>query len=251
MNPNRELLDREIGPPPPFPLSIDTLIVRQRRRARLRRAGFGGIAAAAVTAVLVLLPGALGPQPDHQTQASPSPTATVPDLRATEAARLTGALRQLVSQALPGATLARTPAAQSEPLVFADHGTHFAASAVVTDPAGTGTLRVSSGKEQTQFRDERACMQGPYPQDVVFDCNVIPGPDGSIIMRLTTDIGTEQFRRFLVEIIKADGSAVSVEVSNGVSENDQPYRGRRPQPLLTMDQAVAWVQEPSLATSAG
>lgn len=254
MTTHRELLDREIGALPPSTIDIDALIVGQRRRARLRKAGLGGVVMAmvlAVGAVLVLLPRSGGMQWDRQVAASASPS---PDARQAEAARLSAALRQLVSQAFPGATLGKVPPTMlsekpGEPLVFVDRGTHFEAAAVVTDAQGVGTIRVTVGKEDSQFRTDRACMTDPAPLDVKFGCEVVDAPGGEKIMRITAEIGFENYRRYLVEIIRADDNAVSIEVSNGVLDRDQPYRGQRPQPLLTLDQATAMVQEPSLATT--
>ena len=254
MNTHRERLDREIGALPPSTIDIDALIVGQRRQVRLRKSGLGGLVMAlvlAVGAVLVFLPRSGGMQWDRQVATSPSPPL---DPRQAEAARLTAAWQQLVSQAFPGATLGKVPPTTlnerpGEPLVFVDLGTHFEAAAVVTDAQGTGTIKVSVGKEDSQFRNERACMTDPAPLDVRFSCEVVDAPGGEKIMRVTTEIGFEDFKRYLVEIIRADGNAVSIDVSNGVLENDQPYRGRRPQPLLTLDQATAMVQERSLGTT--
>jgi hypothetical protein len=80
---------------------------------------------------------------------------------------------------------------------------------------------------------------------------VIPAPAGASIQQSSSRIGDEHFARFYLEIIRTDGNAVSVDVSNGVIESDKPYRSQRPQPLLSMDQAIAFVQEPSLATTLG
>ncbi|HZM78890.1 MAG TPA: hypothetical protein VFC19_24440 [Candidatus Limnocylindrales bacterium] len=249
MTTHRDLLDLEIGTPPPSTIDIDSLISRQRRRVRLRQVGFAGVAVAIVLAVgaaFLFLPRGVRMEWDT---AVPSE----PPSRSAEATRLTAALQQLVSQAIPGATLAKAPppisnAQPGDPLVFVDRGSHFEAAAVVTDAAGTGTIRVNVGKEDTQFRSERACMSDPAPLDVKYQCEVIPVPDGAILLRSSSEIGEENFHRFYVEIIRVDGNTVSVDVSNGVI-GDGPYRGQRPQPLLTMDQAIALAQEPSLATT--
>lgn len=263
MNLHRDLMDREIGTPPPSTLDVDALITRQRRLGHVRQAGLGTLVMAvvvAIGAVLVLLPRSGDLQRDRQVGASPSPSAqpsTAPPslgTRAAEAARLTVALRQLVSQTLPGATLAKVPASRpglqsADPLVFVDFGTYFSAAAVVTDAQGTGTITVSVGKEDTQFRADGACMSDPAPLDVKYQCEVKPGVGGINVLRSSSEIGNEHYLRFYLEIIRTDGNAVSVDVSNGVIESDKPYRGQRPQPLLTMDLAVALVQEPSLATT--
>lgn len=256
MTTQRDLLDREIGTPPPSTIDIDALIARQRRHGRLRTAGLSAVVMVMVLtvgAVLVFLREPGGMQWDRNVGASPSPTAAAKS-RPDEAARLTAALRQLVSQLLPGATLAKAPETTpgqpaGEPLVFVDYGTHFSASAVVTDAAGTGTLTVSVGREDTLFRTERQCMTDPPPLDVDYQCKLVPSIDGVDIMRSSSGIGDENYLRFYVEIIRADGNAVSVDVTNGVLGNNDPYHGQRPQPLLTLDQAVAFVQETSLATT--
>jgi hypothetical protein len=260
MTTQRDLLDREIGTPPPSTIDIDRLIARQRRRGHLRTTGLSGLVTALVLvvgAVLVLLPRAGDLERDRNVGASPSPSVSSSvslSPRAAEAARLTEVLRQWFTQAFPGATLSRAPsstggAAPAEPLVFADFGTHFAAAAVVTDTAGTGTLTVAVGKEDTQFRTDSDCMSDPPPLDVKYSCEVVPAPGGGNILRASSEIGDDNYLRLYVEIIRADGNAVSIEVSNGVMDTNDPYHGQRPQPLLTLDQATVLVQEPSLATT--
>jgi hypothetical protein len=257
MTTNRDLLDREIGTPPPSTIDIDALIGRQRRLVRLRQTGIGLSTAAmtlAVGAVLVFVPRA-GEAPE-KVGASPTKVSIppAPDPRKAEATRLTEALQSLVEQAFPGATFAKAPVSMpgerpADPLKFVDHGTYFSAAAVVTDTAGTGTISISVGKESTQFRMDRECMSGPYPKDVKFQCDVTSGEAGALIEKVTSDIGNSHFRRFYVEIIRADGNAVSIDVSNGVIEGDDPYVARRTLPLLTMAQALTMAQEPSLATT--
>jgi hypothetical protein len=250
---HQNLLDGEIGTLPPSTLDIDALITRQRRQARLRNAGIGGLVVALVLmvgAVFVVLPRGEGTDRIPVAE-SPSPSLSP---RAAEAARLTAALQQLVSQALPGATLGKVPARRqgeqtAEPLVFVDRGTEFEAAAVVTDAQGPGIITVRVGKLESSFSAERACSSDPAPLDVRLQCEVVAGADGAIIMKLTADIGFENYRRHLVQVLRADGNEVWFEVSNGVPEIDKPDRGLRPQPLLTMDQALAMAQEPSLATT--
>jgi hypothetical protein len=259
MTSNRDLLNHEIGTPPPSTIDIDALIVRQRRLVRLRQTGIGLSAAAmtlAVASVLVLLPRAGVTPPDENVGASPTKVVIppAPNPRKAEADRLTSALQGLVEQALPGVTLGKAPATMpgerpADPLKFVDRGTYFSAAATVTDATGTGTIRVSVGKESTQFRSDGACMEGPYPLDVKFQCSVIHAADGTPIEKATSDIGDNHYRRFYVEIIRADGNAVSIEVTNGVITGDSPYAAQRPLPLLTLAQVVAMVQEPSLATT--
>ena len=255
MTTNSDLLDLEIGTPPPSTMDVDRIIAQQRSRARMRQAGVGlcvVVMVLVIGAVLVVLP-RVGTTPQH-IQAVPSPsTATVqppPDPRQQEAARLSAALKRLVEAALPGATYTKVPpsmpnAPQPDPLVFLDFGNYFEAQAIVTDAAGTGTIRVSVGKEQTQFRSDRTCPEGPYPNDARIDCHVKPAAGGGSMEQLTADIGSDHFRRHYVELIRTDDTAVSVEVSNGVLD-ENPFRARRPQPLLTLAQVIALVQEPSL-----
>jgi len=266
---HRDLLDREIGTLPPVTIDVDTLITRQRRLVRLRQAGFGGVVVAVVVLVVgtvfAFLPGAGGMRWDIDVGASPSreavPTSSPsagqasPTSRAAEAARLTAALQQLVSQALPGATLSKAPAPRqgelpADPLVFVDHGTHFSAAAVVTDAQGTGTITVSVGKEDSQFRSERACSSDPAPLDVKYICEVNPAPDGASMLQSSSEIGTDNYVRFYLELIRADNNAVSIDVSNGVLDGGgDPYHAQRPTPLLTMSQASNLIQDPTLATT--
>src|SRR5512139_2730007 len=115
MTTNRDLLNREIGTPPPSTIDIDALIVRQRRYVRLRQAGIGLSTAAmtlAVAAVLVLVPRAGVTPGSPDVAGSPTKTAIqpLPDPRKAEAARLTSALEGLIRQAMPDATFAEAPA---------------------------------------------------------------------------------------------------------------------------------------------
>lgn len=257
MSTQRDLLDREIGTPPPSTIDIDSLIASQRRRGRLHTAALGGVVMVlvlAIGAVLVFLQGPGRMEWDRNVGASPSPTAR-PGSRPEEAARLTGALQHLMFPLMAAnASLARAPEnvfgqQPGEPLVFVDYGTHFAAAAVITDGAGTGTITVTVGKEETQFRADGQCMTDPAPLDVRYDCEVLPSMGGANILKASSRIGEDNYQRFYVEIIRADGNAVSVDVTNGVLRDNEPYRAQRPEPLLTMNQALALVQEPSLVTT--
>jgi hypothetical protein len=254
----QDVLDDEVGTPPPSTVDVDAVIARQRRRVRYQRAGavvsVGAMTAAAALGVAALLPRPGAPAQVGATgrptgpSASASSTGSAPgSARKQEAARLTGELQQIMTRTLPTARFVPTSVGGSPPtaaLEFADKGDHFAAAAAVNDSSGTGGLYVSVGKEDTEFRHDRACSQVPPPADVRIDCAVRPGPDGAIVMVLSATMGS--FKRYLVEIIRPDGNSVSVEVSNGAGD---PYVAQRPTPPLSQEQTVTLAEEPALATT--
>jgi hypothetical protein len=252
MTTNQDLLDGEMGTPPPSTVDVDSIIVRQRRAGRLRQAGLiasVGVMTLAVALVLVALrPGGQS----GQVGGPPSPTPSLSP-REQEAARLTETLKQLLAQVLPGAEfLAPVPddfaeISPTEPLVFVDEGDYFLAAAEIRDAEGVGTIRVTVGKEDTQLRREGKCLSDPPPGDMNVDCRT-PDPlaDGSKLMTSNNSSKFTGYKVYMAEILRPDDNSVAIVISN----NSGPNRDvDRPTPPLTFDQTVVLAQSPELATT--
>jgi hypothetical protein len=241
----QDLLDDAIGIPPPSTVDIDAVMSRQRRRVRYQQAGLVASTAAvtlgAAVALAMLPLGHRSPSvPSTQPASPPAPS------REQEAARLSTALHELMTQVLPDAQFQKygtggRPA--GEPLQFLDEGDHFGASAAIKDSAGTGAIYVSVGKEPSSFRDTHKCDDGPMPLDVQVTCEVQQGPAGAIVMVMSTTEGA--YKRWLVEVIRPDNNSVYVDMGSGTSF-EAP---QRPAPPLTKAQTIALAEDPSLATS--
>jgi len=249
---NQDLLDGEMGTPPPSTVDIDRVIVRQRRRVVLRQAGlFGSVGAMtlAIGLVLIVLRGAGG---DPNQIGNPGPPATTPPTpRAAEASRLTAELTRLLTAALPGAEFlppepgSGEPVEPTEALVFVDEETYFLAAARIRDAKGTGTITVTVGKEDTQFRSERACSTDPAPQDMRVNCEVRPGVDGAKTEVVDNSSKYSDYAFHRAQIIRADGNGVSVTISNA-TQNQEVIR---PGVQLTVEQTVTLAEAPELATT--
>jgi hypothetical protein len=236
-------------------VDVDAIIVRQRRQTRLRQAGLIGVVGALTLAIALVLtvlrPGGASPSEVGGPPAPASPTASLTPQQQ-EAARLTDALTHLLTQALPAAEslppewAAFTAKPPTEPLVFVDQGAYFYAAARVRDSAGIGVITVSVGKEDTQFRSERQCSQDPPPQDMNVDCDVIPGPDGAEIETVNNSSKFSDYEFFAAEIIRTDGYAVRVLVTN---QSDEAQETFRPTPPLTFEQTLTLAQSSELATT--
>lgn len=247
---------------PPLTIPPDRIQVVGRRvwRQRLGYASASVAAGVLVLAVaaasLALLPGSAhsrgltaGATPTRSVVSSPSSTPATE--RTQEAARLTAELKQLMAAALPDAqflpdsTFDSTPAyVVGPPLVFADHGDHFSAGAIIKDSAGTGSIQVLTGKKDSIFGDSRKCFGGPNPKDIKFTCATQPGPDGAIIIASTTIRG--KWLAYQVLYIRADGNSVIVRISNAANESDVASRHTPP---LTKSQTIALASTPELATT--
>ncbi|HKD98904.1 MAG TPA: hypothetical protein VKB69_15110 [Micromonosporaceae bacterium] len=243
---------------PPLPAPPDR-IEAIGRRVRRQRLGYAGMSVAGVVAVAVaaatfaLLPGGSGHAPSVRTQSPLSVPngATATTARQQEAARLTAELKRVMADALPDAqfradsTFDGTPAYVVGPaLVFADHGDHFSAGAIIRDSAGTGSVQVLSGRKDSIFGSIRGCPRGLDPKDIKFSCDTQPGPDGAVIVESTTTRGT--WKAYQVLYIRADGNSVIVRVSNASNESDEATRATPP---LTKDQTLALASDPALATT--
>jgi hypothetical protein len=134
-----------------------------------------------------------------------------------------------------------------EPLVFMDLETYFYTAAQIRDSAGIGAISVSVGKEDTQFRSDRACLSDPAPLDMRVNCDVRHGADGSITEVVNNSSKYTDLQFFAAEIIRPDGNAVSVRITNRSGQD--PNEVFRPTPPLTFDQTVALAQSPDLATT--
>jgi hypothetical protein len=250
-----------MGTPPPSTVDVDTVIARERRRSGLRRAGlvgFVGSMALGIALVLTLLPRA-GTRPTPPiVGANPTTSAPVLTPRQQEALRLTEALTALMAATLPNADFGPNPWTNPpdtyepidpvpDPLVFVDRGEFYYASAEVIDAAGRGTLEVSAGAVPSPFRTERQCDQDPPPLDADNDCHVENLAGGSIMMVFSGRVANHRW--FLVELLRADGSLVSVFVSNlKPAESWDGETVDRPTPSMTLAQTMALAQEPELTT---
>jgi hypothetical protein len=252
MNRNMEILDAEMGAPPPSTVDVAEVIARQQRLTRYRRFG-----AAMSTGVAVLAAALAVPVLSQTTAAGPGPhqpaavvTATPAHTRQAEADRLTAELQRLMAAALPGAQFLPNPyLAATGPLVFADQGSYFQATAIIKTSAGQGTVTVSVGKEDSQFRETRTCSTDPAPLDVThLKCNVQPVPGGGQVQVLSDTIGTKNYQHISANVIRPDGNAVWVHIANGVDDGHD-YVGRQPTPALTKAQTVALAEQPGLATT--
>jgi hypothetical protein len=246
---HQKLLDGELGTPPPSTVDVDAIIARQRLWARVRQAGLiGGVGVMTLAIALVLTTFRDSGDPNL----APPGANTTPTLspREQEEARLSAALWQLLTEALPGAefldpepdSFAENP--PSEALVFVDQGTYFLAAAQIRDAEGISTITVAVGKEETQFRSERACSTDPAPGDMNVNCEVVPGPDGAITETISNSSKFGGYKFHAAEIIRPDENAVHVIIANRSGEDVY-----RPEPHLTLQQTIALAQAPELATT--
>jgi hypothetical protein len=248
---NQDLLDGEMGTPPPSAVNVDSVIARQRRWTRLRQAGLIGSVSLMTLAVALVLTTFRGSGDPNLAPPGAGPTPTLSP-REQEAARLSEALRQLLTQALPGAefldpepdTYAEHP--PTEALVFVDQDTYFLAGARLRDADGISTIVVAVGKEDTQFRSVRACSTDPAPRDMNVNCEVVSGTDGSITETISNSSKFDGYKFHAAEIIRTDDNAVHVIIMNRSAEQPDVFR---PTPHLTLDQTIALAQAPELATT--
>jgi hypothetical protein len=246
---NQDLLDGEMGTPPPSTVNLDAVIARQRRWTRFRQAGLIGSVSLMTLAVVLVLTTFRGSGDPNLVPPGADPTPTLSP-REQEAARLGEALRQLLTQALPGAefldpdpdSFAEEPPTKA--LVFIDQGPYFLAGAQIRDADGISSITVAVGKEDTQFRSERACSSDPAPLDMKVNCEVVRGADGAITEKISNSSKFDGYKFHAAEIIRADDNAVHVVITN--RSGNETYR---PTPHLTFDQTVALAQAPELATT--
>jgi hypothetical protein len=264
----QDQLDHEMGTPPPSTVDLDEIIVRQRRLVRLRQLGVAGSAVAVAvvfTLVLAMLPRAGDARGTVQAGAThqPSPTASAPaplTPRQREAVRLSTVLKRLMTEALPPAQFLPIPAGQfsvihptdtvepSNALVFLDAGSYFIAGAQIKDSAGTGTIIVSVGKEDTLFRQQRSCGTDPTPLDIRFSCKVVPDPAGAIIRLASTASKYTKYQAFLADMLRADGNGVFITITNSTTTGTD-LDTYRPSPPLSLSQTRALAEAPDLATT--
>lgn len=249
----QELIDDEIGTAPPSTVDVNAIVSRQRKLVRVQRAGVavaaGVVAAALVTGVGILQQAGGVRSPDvtalPSPSASPSPSPTQ-DPRAAEAARLTGELRPLLAALLPNAGYKPFPqddGPAGDALVFVDRGGYFIATAEVRDTKGPGGLKVLTGDLSSVYGTPECPAPDEVPLDVKISCDMVPGPDGATVMRLTMTRG--KFMRHLIFVHRPDGKSVAVEVMNGTKN----FVSTRPNPPLTRDQAISLATRPTLATT--
>jgi len=253
MTRNMDLLDDEMGTPPPSTVDVTAVIARQRRLVRYRRLGVGASAAVAVLAVALAVPmiGRTTPAGHSPVQPAAVGTTTPTPTRQAEADRLTAELGRLMAAALPDAQFVTHPAwPDSQPLVFVDKGTYFFATAEIKDAQGISSISVSVGRndpDDPQF--SVGCPTDPNPQDVTnLQCSVAPGPDGGSLRTLTDTIGTKDYHNVSAQLTRPDGNIVGVLVSNGVDNQDE-YHAQRPETPLTKAEVVALAEEPGLAST--
>ena len=262
MSRDQELLDEEIGQPPPTRIDITAVMARQRRWVRLTQAGrvVSGLAATAAlvvfAATLSSVAGtttAIGGAHPTTTHPTPPTTSSGPTPREQEAARLTAELQRQIRVLLPNAQFRPQPEEPypgentglptSVPMVFSDQGNYFYTSAQVKDSAGTGVIHILTGHLQTKIELGPSVCDDPPPQDVqIPECVVKPGPNGSAIFIISTIRGS--YRRHFVEITRADGLSVSVEITNGQIDN-----ASRPTAPLTSKQTQNLAENPAFATT--
>jgi hypothetical protein len=273
MTRNQDLLDDEMGTPPPSTVDIDTLMARQRRRGRYRMVAIPACVAAA-TATVVLTVVTLAGYPDRATTAvgsssRPMPATSGPTApptlpltqRQREAVRLSQAVQHLMSTALPGAQFqpmplsdfvsthpTEAPVTPTRALEFVDEGDFFLASAEIKDSTGVATITVSVGQEATQFRHDRACPKGPDPRDVRVQCQVVRGADGALVEELGTTSKYTPYKAWLVTVLRSDGNAVIIFVTNetGGGGPDDAFRSGLP---LSLSQTRSLAASPDLATT--
>lgn len=258
MRTNRDLIDDEIGTPPPSTVDVDAVMARQRRRVRVQRVGLvisAGAMTVAIVVVLSVLPHSgnaprltAGAAPTASAKASPAKTAPT-DPRTAEAERLTTELKQIMTATLPGAQFLANPSEPgSQPLVFVSKGQYFFATATIKDSAGSGTINVTVGNDDVAMGGKLNCPTGPPPRDVAhLTCDVKPAAGAASMMSLSDSIGTHHYERHLVTVLRSDGNSVSVDVSNGVTDPD--YAAKRPTPSLNAAQTSTVALDPALATT--
>jgi hypothetical protein len=259
MNDIRDLLDREIGDPPPTSLNIDAIIMRQRRRTWLRQIGLGAsVAALAAGSVLLATtltgadsrsggaPAGGGPRvTPHRTFSAHSTSSSG---RSTEAQRVGTVLAGLMHQALPDAAFSASPILaelgehKAGPLVFVPgQGDYLIAAAKITDTAGTASLVVRVGKTHDAYVQNRGCIPDPPPLDLKLSCHTTHTSGGALIVKQTSSRGA--YKRDVVEVLRPGGNVVDVELANGA----RGYTAQRPSLNLTLAQLTALAENPELA----
>lgn len=257
MNDVHDLLDAQMGTPPPAGIDLDAIVQRERRRLRVRQAGVG-VSFAAVAGAAALLattlvggsshrPDAAGPPPGT-TVSGGSSSAVTANAREDEASRLSTVLQGLLHDAMPGAQFSRNPMStaldepNAGPLLFADAGTYFVAMAEVTDSAGVSNVIVRVGETNDALVQNSGCIPDPPPGDIELTCHKTSlGADGFQV-NMTTKRGA--FLRDLAEVVRPGDNVVDVEIANSVHY----YKAERPTLNLTMAQLTALAKNPQLAT---
>jgi hypothetical protein len=260
MTTSQELLDEEMGTPPPSTVDINWVIARQHRRLRRQRAGTVAGACALLLAMgavpaLLLRTAAMSPRPGQS--AAPDATSSL-SARERESLRLSAVLRTLLAADLPRAHI--------ETVVFFDGGTDFWTRATIRDDKGIGEIYVGVGRVGPCIAGLRSgslpgyhCLEPtPVPGHVVpcpggVPLSNPPGIDCLVPSRTTAD----NLKHAMADVVRTDGRTVFVDVINGVIGGQGGHGGpgvevpypQRPDPPLTTEQAQALAENPDLATA--
>jgi hypothetical protein len=262
MTTSQELLDEEMGTPPPSTVDINWVIARQHRRLRRQRAGTVAGACALLLAMgavpaLLLRTAAMSPRPGQSAASAPGATSSM-SARERESLRLSAVLRTLLAADLPHA--------QIETTAFNDGGTDFWVRSTIRDDQGTGEIYVHVGRVGPCTGGLRSgslpgyhCLEPtPVPGHVVpcpggVQLSNPPGIDCLVPPRTTAD----NLKHAMADVVRTDGRTVFVDVTNGQKSGTDGHGGpgvevpypQRPDPPLTTEQAQALAENPELATA--
>jgi hypothetical protein len=283
---SKELFDEAIGAVPPSTVDVDAVLDRERRRARVRRvanpwtAAGAGVAAVAVGAALVFVPGGSGgtavvPGASGTPSAPPAPESCEMDPRPTGpplsrnpavvAGRLTPVLKAAVQQRVAAGTRLTAHAdgeypkgTQHGPLTFyhvfstpvlEDGGVcsggedYFMAAATTADGPRRGNVWAMVTRLGGLYGPPTECSNPP--NDMTGSCSKTTGPHGEIVVESTmTSPGGPTVDRSTVT--KPDGTGVIVEAQNVAGSAKQHGEPEMPAPPLSLAQLTEVALDPGL-----
>jgi hypothetical protein len=285
---SKELFDEAIGAVPPSTVDVDAVLDRERRRARVRRvanpwtAAAAGVAAVAVGAALVFVPGGTGgtggtavaPGANGTPSAPPSPESCGFDPRPTGpplsqnpavvAGRLTPVLKAAVQQRVAAGTQL-TAHAEGEYPRGTQHGPltfyHVFSTPVPKDGACSGGEDYFMAAATTADGPRRGnvwamvtrlgSVNGPPtecdnpPDGMTGSCNRKTGPHGEVVVESTfTSPGGPTVERS--NVTKPDGTGVIVEAQNVAGSAKQDGEPEMPAPPLSLAQLTEVALDPGL-----
>jgi hypothetical protein len=255
----QQVLDREMGTPPPSTVDVDRIIRRQRRRTRLRDLGIAGSAGAAALTMAVIytmLQGNAPPRDAGTPPAEPGATAsartTGPGPVGTSSpgqpvtptdpaviAPLADVLRQQLRDAIPGVQFVAFDSGRPSEfaLVFRPGGIGHSASARLQDAAGSATFLIEAGRGDITSPADVQCSGDPKPLDIdEVNCEVVDGPSGARLMVLTVE--NKGFSRYVLELVRTDGAGLRIEMSTAAASMVDEGPPLRPTMPLTKAQVT-------------
>jgi hypothetical protein len=281
---SKEQFDAAIGAVPVSTVDLDAVLARERRRARVVNpwtAAGAGVAAVAVAAAVVFVPGGSGaapvmpgsppsapPSPDP-CAISPYPPQTgppIPEGVDVAANRLTGVLTTAVQQRVAAGTKLQ-PHAQGEYPKGKQHGPltfyhvfsaqvrhesscsggedYFMAAATTAGAAGKGNVWAIVTRLGGNATPATEC--GKPPDDAQQTCERKAGPHGETVVEETLS-SPGQATANRTNVTKSDGTGVMVEAQNVADDakKDHPDGPDMPSPPLSLAQLTDIALDPGL-----